>query len=95
VISLLKRPGGWIPIAMSLAALGLVALQLALHGRAAQEDEGAAAHVFQMLLVGQLPVIAFFAMRWLPRRPKDAMRVLALQLVAGIAPLIAIALLGW
>jgi hypothetical protein len=95
VLALLKRPGGWIPIAMSLAALGLVLLQLALHGKEPQGDEGAAAHLFQMLLIGQLPVIAFFAMRWLPRKPKDALRVLALQAVAGIAPLVSIAVLGW
>jgi len=95
VIPLLKRPGGWIPIAMSLVALALVLGHLAVYGKDPQPDEGTAAHLFQLLMVGQLPVIVFFALRWLPRFPKDAIRVLSLQIVAGIAAFVPVAALGW
>jgi hypothetical protein len=95
VISLLKRPGGWVPIAMSIVALALVLGHLAIYGKDPQPDEGTAAHLFQLLMVGQLPVIAFFALRWLPRFPKDAMRVLALQVAAGVAAFVPVAVLKW
>ena len=31
-------------------------------------DEGTIAHLWQLLMAGQLPVLAFFAIKWLPRR---------------------------
>ena len=36
-------------------------------------------------MAGQIPVIAFFAIRWLPRTPGQALLVLMLQAVAGLA----------
>jgi hypothetical protein len=95
VISLLKRPGGWIPIAMSIVALALVLGHLAVYGKDPQPDEGTAAHLFQFLMVGQLPFIVFFALRWLPRFPKDTIRVLAMQLAAGVAAFVPVDLLRW
>jgi hypothetical protein len=41
----------------------------------------------------QVPVIAWFAARWLPRAPTQALRVLALQLVAVLAALAPVFLL--
>jgi hypothetical protein len=70
---------------MSLAALSLVIGHLALFGTARQTDEGTAAHLWQLLMAGQIPVIAFFALRWLPRTPGQALLVLVLQAVAGVA----------
>jgi hypothetical protein len=52
---------------------------------ARQADEGTAAHLWQLLMAGQLPVIAFFAIAWLPRSPRQALVVLLLQAVAGLA----------
>ena len=80
---------------MSLVALALILGHLAVYGKDPQPDEGTAAHLFQLLMVGQLPVIVFFALRWLPRFPKDAMRVLALQVAAGVAAFVPLALLRW
>jgi hypothetical protein len=60
-----------------------------------QADEGAAAHVFQLLLVVQLPIVAFFAIKWLPRDPRHALYVLALQAAAGLAALAPVFLLHW
>ena len=59
-----------------------------------EADEGIAAHLWQMLLAGQLPIVAFFAIRWLPRSPGQALPVLALQAGAGLAALAPVYFLG-
>ena len=81
----LKRPTALLPVAMSIAALGLVIAHVVFYGTAHQADEGAAAHLWQLLMAGQLPVIAFFAIKWLPRTPGPALLVLGLQAVAMLA----------
>lgn len=83
--STLKRPSALIPLAMSFAALSLVLGHIALVGVAREADEGTGAHLWQLLMVGQIPVIAFFAITWLPRAPRQALVVLVLQAVAGLA----------
>jgi len=83
----LKQPTAFVPIAMSVAALIMVLGFLARYGAVHEADEGAAAHTFQLLLVLQLPIVAFFAVKWLPRAPKAALRILALQAAAGLAAL--------
>jgi hypothetical protein len=93
--TLLKRPSGYVPLAMSLSALAIVLGYIALFGIEPQEDEGAAAHPWQLLMAGQLPVIAYFAFRWLPVEPKRALPVLALQFVAAVAAVLPIWFLGW
>jgi hypothetical protein len=35
-------------------------------------------------MAGQIPVIAYFAIKWLPRAPGPALAVLILQAVAGL-----------
>jgi hypothetical protein len=70
---------------MSLAALSLVLGHMAFFGVAREADEGTAAHLWQLLMAGQIPVIAFFAIKWLPRAPRQAIFVLTLQAVAGLA----------
>jgi len=84
---LLKRPSAFIPPAMSLAALIIVGLHLALHGAAREPDEGAAAHLWQLLMAGQIPFIGFFLIKWLPRAPRTAWPILALQAAAALAAL--------
>jgi len=83
--SLLKRPSAFLPIAMSLAALALVLGSIAIFGVVHEADEGTAAHLFQLLMAGQVPIVAYFALQWLPRAPRPALRVLALQAAAIIA----------
>ena len=60
------------------------------HGGLVREpDEGSIAHLWQLLMAGQLPVLAFFAIKWLPQAPKQALCVLALQggaVLAAMAP---------
>ena len=82
-----KRPSAWIPIAMSLAALAIVLLHIVRFGTAREADEGTSAHLWQILMAGQLPIVAFFAIRWLPQSPKPALLVLVVQAFAGIAAL--------
>ena len=70
-------------------------IQIALHGTARQADEGAAAHLWQLLMAAQVPPIAFFAIRWLPQSPKYALTINALQVVAAVAALAPVYLLRW
>jgi len=94
-MNLLKRPSAIIPPAMSLAALAIVLLYLATFGRARQADEGAAAHIWQLLMVGQVPVMGFFALKWLPREPAPALLVLAIQVGAALAAMFPVWWLQW
>lgn len=84
---MIKRTSAWLPVALSLAALATVIGHVAMFGAAREADEGAAAHIFQLLMAAQLPIIAFFAAKWLPRAPGQAVRILALQGVAALAAL--------
>jgi hypothetical protein len=94
-IEIVKKPSALFPVLMSLTALSLLAIQLATHGVTPERDEGAIAHLWQLLVVAQLPVIAFFAFRWLREAPRQATAVLlaqALALAAGVVPVL---VLGW
>lgn len=84
---LLKRPSAFLPIAMSMAALAIVLGTVAIFGVPHDADEGTAAHLFQLLIVAQLPIVAVFAIKWGPRAPSEALRILALQAGAGLAAL--------
>ena len=84
-LTTLKKPSALAPIAMSLAGLVLVLVHAARYGIVHEADEGTSAHLFQILMVAQVPVIAFFAIKWLPRTPQQARLVLALQFIAVVA----------
>ncbi|RPI91280.1 MAG: hypothetical protein EHM40_16230 [Chloroflexi bacterium] len=88
--SLLKQPSAWIPLAMSLAALTFLLGYVAIFGIVHQPDEGAPARIFQLIMVAQLPIAAYFAFKWLPKRPIQALLVLALQAGAWIVPIAAV-----
>ena len=70
--SIIKKPSAWIPIAMSVCALIVLATAFILaHGVIVREpDEGTAAHLWQLLMGGQLPIIAYFIIRWVWQNPK-------------------------
>lgn len=95
VSAMMKRPSAFLPVAMSLAALATVIVHVALFGTTRQTDEGVAAHLWQLLMALQIPVIAFFAITWLPRAPRQALLILALQAVAALAALAPVFLLGF
>lgn len=89
-VSPLKQPSAVLPIAMSVAALVLVLGHAAIFGVVHEADEGTPAHIFQILMAAQIPVVAFFAIKWLPRAPGQALHVLALQAGAGLAAFAAV-----
>jgi hypothetical protein len=93
--TILKRPSAFLPLAMSLSALITVLLFIALHGTAPQADEGAAAHIWQLLMAAQAPVVLFFAVKWVPQSPRQAVPVLALQIGAALAAMAPVYLLHW
>jgi hypothetical protein len=85
VNQMIKRPLAWIPVAMSLAILAMVLTTIGLSGAVRQEDEGTQAHIFQIWLVLEVVLVAGFAVAWVPRRPKQALVVLALQILCALA----------
>ena len=90
MFSLFKKPSAWIPVAMSLSALAMfififAKLSFNPENIVREPDEGVAAHLFQLLMGGQLPIIAFFALKWLPRAPRQTLLVLGVQFIAGVA----------
>ena len=85
VVALTKKPSAFLPLAMSLTALTLVLVHIARFGAARETDEGTTAHLWQILMAGQMPILAFFAIKWLPRAPRQTLYVLALQAGAALA----------
>ncbi|HSS26988.1 MAG TPA: hypothetical protein VLL50_03490 [Usitatibacter sp.] len=85
---------GWAPIALALAALILVLSYVALFGIPRETDEGTAAHVWQLLMAAQVPLVVIFALKWLPKRPRAALAFIGLQAAAALAAMAPVALLG-
>jgi hypothetical protein len=79
---------------MSLAALITVLTHVAIFGAAREADEGTAAHIWQLLMAGQVPVVALYALKWLPREPRRTLQVLGIQVATALAALAPVYLLG-
>lgn len=100
--SVLRAPSAWLPLALSAAASALLIGYLATgpheptmvveHG-IARADEGPAARVWQLLMLLQVPAIGWFALRWLPRQPKQAAIVLGCHGLAFVAAALPVVLL--
>ena len=93
--SMLKHPSAFLPIAMSLGAVATIVAFIAMHGTAPQADEGAAAHIWQLLMATQAPIIIFFAAKWVPVSPRLAMPILAVQIAAALLALAPVFILHW
>lgn len=93
--SILKQPSALLPLAMSLTALGLVLVQIVFFGNNPQPDEDTTAHLWQILMAGQLPILLFFAIKWLPKAPRQTLYVIGLQAAAVLASLAPVFLLKW
>ena len=93
-VSPIKQPLALIPIAMSLAAIAVLLLHISRFGIAPEPDEGTSAHIWQLLMAGQLPVIALFLAMWLPRAPRQTLVMLAVQLGFALAALAPVYWLG-
>ena len=92
---MLKHPSAFLPVALSLGALATVLMFVVSHGTAPQADEGTAAHIWQILMAAQAPIVVFFALKWLPRSPRQAMPILGLQIGAALAAMAPVFLLHW
>lgn len=88
---IMKKPSAFLPLAMSLTALAMLggayvfALVTGHAGLVREPDEGAIAHLWQLLMAGQMPLLVFFAIKWLPRAPRQTLYVLGLQAGAALA----------
>lgn len=86
--SAFRAPSAWAPLILAGAALAMLVAYLATgphapnivveHG-VPREDEGVIAHLWQLLMLAQLVAIAVFLARWMPRAPRQAAAMLALQ----------------
>jgi hypothetical protein len=85
--SLFRNASAAIPLGMSAGAFITVIVHMLGIGTDPIEAEGVAAKLFQLLLAAQAPFVAFFAAKWLPRQPADAMFVIAAQAAAALAAL--------
>ncbi|MGA8940131.1 MAG: hypothetical protein WB439_13300 [Acidobacteriaceae bacterium] len=84
---MIRRPSAFVPVAMSLIALVtvLAALAMEMHtgGHIVRSaDEGSVAHIWQILMTVQMPVVLYFLVKWLRRAPAGTLEVFALQ--AGV-----------
>ena len=95
VRDLFLRPSGFVPVAMSLGALAAIAGHILTSGIAPQTDEGTAAHLWQLLMAGQLPVVAWFAIRWVPERGRRAVAVSAIHVAAMVTALFPVWWFKW
>jgi hypothetical protein len=86
--SILRKPSAFLPLAMSVVALAivLVAIVIGLIQHSPRDtDEGAVAHLWQLLMTVQMPIVLYFAIKWLRRAPGQTLRVLAMQAGAWLA----------
>lgn len=94
VLSLSRKPSAFLPMTMSLIALAVVRVHILTFGVVREADEGPTAHIWQLLMAGQLPILAYFLIRWLPRVPRHTLFVLALQIGAALAAMAPVYFLG-
>jgi hypothetical protein len=94
-LRILKHPSAFLPVAMSLGALVTVLGFVAVHGTAPQADEGTAAHIWQFLMVAQIPIVMFFVIKWGRQSPRRAAPILALQVGAVLAAMAPVFFFHW
>jgi hypothetical protein len=87
MLDLLKRPSAFIPLVISAGFLAAFVIGLVQGTLVRQPDEETGAHLFQILMPAQFLIIAFFALLWLPKKPRPTIQVLALQVSAALAVL--------
>jgi hypothetical protein len=98
--SAITRPSGFLPLLMSGAALYVVLQHLVLYGAGPQvhvgrPDEGAEAHIWQILMTGQVPIGVYFVLRWVWSDPLGTLSVVGIQLLAFVAAAAPVFLLRW
>jgi len=98
----LRHFSGWLPLLMSGAATAILVgylvagphqPYLVVENGIARADESPTARLWQLLMVLLLPVLGWFAIRWLPGQPRRAALILAAQALAIVAAAIPVLLL--
>jgi hypothetical protein len=88
-----RRAVPLLPPLMSLTALIVVALHVAASGTAHGGDEGTAAHLWQIVMAAQLPLVLATAVDRLRLGVRPTVAALAVQLTAWLAAAAPVALL--
>jgi hypothetical protein len=88
--AMVRLPSAFLPLAMSLTSLGLLLVPIAVgighsSGLPRDPDGGEIAHLWQILMTVQVPMVVFFAVKWLRRAPGQTLRVLGMQAGAWLA----------
>ena len=87
ISSLIKKPSAWIPIVIPLVFFAYLVIYITFFGIVSNGDEGTVAHLFQLWLVLEPLMVGFFAFAWLTRARKQALIILALQILAALLPI--------
>lgn len=87
VLTLARQPSAFIPMLLAVTALALLVVRLLTVGIAPRPDEGTTAHLWQLLMVCQVPLITWFALRWLRKAPGRALVIITVQLTLMLAAL--------
>lgn len=94
LFTLARRPSAAAPIVMSIGALGAVLVSIGISGSRPRADEDAFAHIWQLLIAGQLPILGWFAVQWLRKSPAYGLRIAGVQLVAFAAAILPVWFMG-
>ena len=86
----IRQPTILLPLVMSLVALAMVLGHAAIFDIVVEADEGTAAHIFQLLIILQVPFIGFLAFRWLPIAPRQTFIFIVLQVSAVLTAIVAV-----
>jgi len=93
-VSAFRAPSAWVPLALAACALAMLggylvtgphAPNIVVENGVPRQDEGVVAHLWQLLMLAQLVAIAVFLARWLPKAPRQATAMLALQALGLVA----------
>ncbi|HEY7806952.1 MAG TPA: hypothetical protein VIC34_07115 [Croceibacterium sp.] len=86
--SAFRAPSAWAPLMLAAIALAMLggylitgphAPNIVVEHGVPREDEGVIAHLWQLLMLAQVVAIAVFLARWMPKAPRQAAAMLALQ----------------
>ncbi len=86
----MKHWSALLPLALSLVGLVLIFGHVAVSGAGPEADEGTLARLWWLFMAAQVPLVAFYAITWLPRAPQVATWIVILQVAAVLANLAAV-----
>ena len=89
-----RQLNAFLPMSMSIAALAVVLVRVAVAGVARHVDEGAAARTWQLLMFCQGPLIAYFVFKWIRKAPRLVLGVLGIQAALFLAAVAPVYILG-